>query len=60
MSQTSIIAAALIIGYIIFIVMRGEAQQGLAVVGLAPATNTNAGLLNTAGLLTGAASLGIH
>ncbi len=60
MSQTSIIAAALIIGFIIFVVMRGEVQQWLGVVGLAPATNTNAGLLNTAGLLTGAASLGIH
>lgn len=49
MSQTSIIAAALIIGYIIFIVMRGEAQQWLGVVGLAPATNTGAGQLGLAG-----------
>ena len=60
MSQTSIIAATLIVGFIVFVIMRGEVQQWLVIVGLAPATTTNAGILNTSSLLAGAASLGIH
>jgi hypothetical protein len=34
MDQTSIIAAALIVGFIVFITMRGELPKYLAVIGI--------------------------
>jgi len=34
MNQTSVIAAALIVGFVIFVTMRGELPKYLAVIGL--------------------------
>jgi hypothetical protein len=41
MPQTSTIAAALIIGFIVFITMRGEVPAYLAVLGLAGGTKSD-------------------
>lgn len=40
MSQSSVIAAFLIIGFIVFITMRGELSKYLAVLGLSTTTPT--------------------
>jgi len=58
MSQTSIIAAALIIGYIVFIVMRGEAQAWLAVVGLGSSPITSGPAPSTSTINTTLSALG--
>lgn len=57
MNQNSIIAFALLVGFVVFVTMRGELQQYLAVVGLSSATLPGASVTPGAASNSGVASL---
>ena len=46
MNQNSIIAFALLVGFVVFVTMRGELKRYLTVIGLATATGSGGGGLS--------------